>query len=347
MNRTTTLLTATCALLSSVAAPGISRAQHIDVLVEQQNGRLVTGSANFDTNSRTAGRRVFSYEFDGDFAVNNPGYNSLAAGSPSLPAGTQALPGNTALAWAFLPMTIAPHAANLFYWNGLESDGSPGIMPSDVQFGALPGPSYTLSLFDQSGVGIAVDGSNNFVPGGAIGSTTADGSLHLHRYYFLQDNDGNGATLPADGIYLFAMQFRMPGLQNSLPIFMVFGTPGSSVAALDTAAVPWVEQQLNLPGDFNQNGAVDAADYIVWRNTFNQTGAGLPADGDNSGTVDQLDYNLWRANVGGQSQLTVTATGTGATAGSPSSAIPEPGVGQLLLAAALTLALLSKSRATL
>ena len=325
---------------------GISRAQR-----RRRSRRATRRPAhhrqrNFDTNSRTAGRRVFSYEFDGDFAVNNPGYNSLAAGSPSLPAGTQALPGNAALAWDFLPMTIAPRTANLFYWNGLESDGSPGIMPSDVQFGALPGTSYTLSLFDQSGAGIAVDGSNNFVPGGTIDNTAADGSLHRHRYYFLQDNDGNNATLPADGIYLFAMQFRMPGLQNSLPIFMVFGTPGSSVAALDTAAVPWVEEQLNLPGDFNQDGAVDAADYIVWRNTLNQTGAGLPADGDNSGIVDQADYNLWRQHFGQTSQLIVsTGSALGATAGSPSSAIPEPSICQLFLIATLTLALFTSRTA--
>src|SRR5262249_1443813 len=30
-----------------------------------------------------------------------------------------------------------------------------------------------------------------------------------------------------------------------------------------------------LPGDFNHNGAVDAADYAVWRDTLGQSGAGL------------------------------------------------------------------------
>jgi hypothetical protein len=37
-----------------------------------------------------------------------------------------------------------------------------------------------------------------------------------------------------------------------------------------------------LPGDFNSDGAVDAADYVVWRNT--------------GGSPD--DYNDWRANFG-------------------------------------------------
>ena len=37
------------------------------------------------------------------------------------------------------------------------------------------------------------------------------------------------------------------------------------------------------PGDYNQNGFVDAADYVVWRDTLGQMGAGLAADGNNNG----------------------------------------------------------------
>jgi hypothetical protein len=54
----------------------------------------------------------------------------------------------------------------------------------------------------------------------------------------------------------------------------------------------------SLVGDYNENGVVDAADYVVWRHTLGETGAGLAADGDGSGAVDQADYDLWRANFG-------------------------------------------------
>jgi hypothetical protein len=339
MKFSTALFATMCAVLPVVAGPGTARAQHLDVLVQQQNGTLITGNANFDGSTWTTGRRVFAGEFDGDFAVNSPGYNALAAGSPSLPAGAQALPGNSALSWDFLPMTIAPRVANLFYWNGLESDGLPGISPGDVQFGLLPGPSYSLSLFDQSGGSFAVNGSSDVVPGGIIDDTAADGSLHRHRFYFLQDGDGNSLTLPADGIYLFAMRFRMTGLENSNPIFMLFGTPGSSVAALDDAAVPWVEQQLNLPGDYNQNGVVDGADYALWRDTMGQNGTGLAADGDGNEHVDQADYIFWREHFGEAAQLIVNAgLGSGATAGLPSNAaVPEPYGAQLLVVAIIGL----------
>lgn len=69
-----------------------------------------------------------------------------------------------------------------------------------------------------------------------------------------------------------------------------------------------------LPGDFNGDGVVDAADYTVWRDSLGQTGVGLPADGDHSGTVDQADYDLWKTNFG-------LGGGSGASA---NTAVPEP-----------------------
>jgi len=344
MKRCTIHRSLACFVLSVVAGPGALRAQHLDVLVQQQNGTLVTGSANFDTTTWTIGRRVFSGEFDADFAVNSPGYNALAAGSSSMPAGAQALLPNRALSWDFLPMTIAPQVSNLFYWNGLESDGSPGITPGDVQFGPLPGPGYTLALFDQSGGSFAVNGGPGFVPGGTIDSTATDGSLHRHRFYFLQDGDGNPSTLPADGIYLFALRFRMVGLVESKPVLMVFGTPGSSVAALDVAAVPWAELQLNLPGDYNGNGVVDGADYVLWRDMNGQSGAGLAADGDGNQQVNQADYLVWRQNFGARSQLIVgngPASGSGWVAGAT---IPEPSSAHVFLVAVAMIGAANRGR---
>jgi hypothetical protein len=64
-----------------------------------------------------------------------------------------------------------------------------------------------------------------------------------------------------------------------------------------------------LPGDYNGNGAVDGADYVLWRN-----GGPLQNEIVTPGTVDQADYNEWRARFG-------NAAGTGA-AGLTS--VPEP-----------------------
>jgi hypothetical protein len=52
-----------------------------------------------------------------------------------------------------------------------------------------------------------------------------------------------------------------------------------------------------LPGDYNGDGAVAAADYTVWRNTSGST-SDLRADGNGDGMVDALDYAVWKSNFG-------------------------------------------------
>jgi hypothetical protein len=54
-----------------------------------------------------------------------------------------------------------------------------------------------------------------------------------------------------------------------------------------------------LAGDYNRNGAVDAADYVVWRKALGSTVPPFTgADGDGSGIIDQADLAVWRANFG-------------------------------------------------
>jgi hypothetical protein len=73
-----------------------------------------------------------------------------------------------------------------------------------------------------------------------------------------------------------------------------------------------------VPGDFNNNGVVDAADYTVWRDTLGQTGEGLDADFDNSNSIDAIDYEIgWRENFGRNRFTIGPGSGNGA-------AVPEP-----------------------
>ena len=81
---------------------------------------------------------------------------------------------------------------------------------------------------------------------------------------------------------------------------------------------------LGVLGDYNHNGVVDAADYVVWRKTLGQSGPGLAADGTGplgtpDGLVDQLDYQLWRSHFG-----QTAGSGALADATNASDAIPEP-----------------------
>ncbi len=53
-----------------------------------------------------------------------------------------------------------------------------------------------------------------------------------------------------------------------------------------------------LAGDYDNNGVVDAGDYVVWRKSF-ASGIPLPYNETVSpGITDSLDYNAWRLNFG-------------------------------------------------
>ena len=75
--------------------------------------------------------------------------------------------------------------------------------------------------------------------------------------------------------------------------------------------MPW-SSSAPIVGDFNRNGSVDAADYVVWRKSLGQTAPNLAADIDLNGKVDAGDYAIWRSQFG--------RTANGGSA----SSIPEP-----------------------
>ncbi len=81
-----------------------------------------------------------------------------------------------------------------------------------------------------------------------------------------------------------------------------------------------------LAGDYNNNGVVDTADYVVWRE--NEGTNNLLSNNPIAGTIGQAHYNQWRSNFGD--------TTPGAGAGVGAGAVPEPGT---LLLAAMVLAL--------
>jgi hypothetical protein len=74
----------------------------------------------------------------------------------------------------------------------------------------------------------------------------------------------------------------------------------------------------NAPGDYNNNGVVDAADYVLWRKTV-ASGYNAAADGNDDGVVNGSDYTYWRQRFGNP-----FASGAGSGAGSSPAAVPEP-----------------------
>ena len=68
------------------------------------------------------------------------------------------------------------------------------------------------------------------------------------------------------------------------------------------------------PGDYNGDGVVDTADYVVWRKAAGTTN--VWADGDGNGTVGSEDYDIWRTAFSAGSAIGQN--------GSIAAPVPEP-----------------------
>ncbi|WP_428304460.1 hypothetical protein [Lacipirellula sp.] len=321
---------------------GSAGAQHADVLVQTLGNRLATGNADFDSGAWTLGRRVYPSEFGSNWSVNNPGFNALAANSPSMPVGASRLPGNTSLTWDFMPMKIGGVLQNAFYWDGV------GSTVAAVDFGVLPGPEYEIALYGRNAP-VAVDGAPSLVAGDVIDVTSSSGALHSHRYFYLDSGNQNTASSPADGIYLLSLRMKMNGYDPSQPIYMVLGTPGSTLAALQ-AAESWVnawadELAPDFDADFNGDWVVDGSDFLVWQRNFGATNARLAlGDADRDGIVGAGDLAVWRDEFG----LSIDSFpgAVNGTLPTPAvSVIPEPGSAVLFLLGFSMLARCTRTRA--
>jgi WD40 repeat protein len=142
--------------------------------------------------------------------------------------------------------------------------------------------------------------------------------------------DGNTAILGArflDTAYVFDVQTGALLTTLTGPVDSQFGT---SVAINGNTAVVGarlennstgaayvfdVSRDLALAGDFNNDGTIDAADYIAWRN-----GLGT--------TYTEADYDTWRTNFG---RSATEAAAVGNTLGDSSVNVPEPTTAWLVL----------------
>jgi hypothetical protein len=145
----------------------------------------------------------------------------------------------------------------------------------------------------------------------------------------MRDDNGVvvGAGTPgADATMTFPMTLTAAGF-DSLRIGGPSGlsSAGGGATGFDNIILSLID--IGTPGgsaDFNGNGTIDAADYVIWRNNAGAMGTGTQATGDANGdtNVNQADYELWRAGFG-------TAAPGGAGLGA-AAAVPEPALTALL-----------------
>jgi hypothetical protein len=132
--------------------------------------------------------------------------------------------------------------------------------------------------------------------------------------------DGALTLPPGTGFGLGSM-FRTAGGTRDLRLeFLQTGMNSPSIGAVVYGAVTVPPMPgVGTPGDYNNNGTVDAADYVLWRN-------GGPLQNDPTTGVQPEDYTTWRTNFG--------RTGAGGSA-LGASAVPEPTAAALVLVIAV------------
>jgi hypothetical protein len=145
-----------------------------------------------------------------------------------------------------------------------------------------------------------------------------------------------------DGKNLVTVRFTVPaGVTGTFPLtfgaaqnnLLVEGTATQlPVNLADTGQITIVPA--GVPGDYNNNGVVDAADYAVWRDRLG-TATTLPNEvsGVTPGSVTNEDYAAWRARFGRTS-----GSGSGASLAF-AAAVPEPSSAIVLAAFALLMLL--------
>jgi T5SS/PEP-CTERM-associated repeat protein len=184
--------------------------------------------------------------------------------------------------------------------------------------------------------------------GGLVSPGTSPGALHIDGDYMQSAggellielaSDFSHDQLLVTGKATLDGTLQVALLNGFMPsvgkLFEVLHSGGGIVGAIASTTLPTLAPNLDwnvtysnvavflqvistLPGDYDQNGFVDAADYVVWR--ANVGAATLHnRDANSTGLVGQADYDFWRANFG----RTAAASGSIA-AGSAGAAVPEP-----------------------
>jgi hypothetical protein len=177
--------------------------------------------------------------------------------------------------------------------------------------GAFPELPFGATAADVSPDGRFIVIRSSVFPNGylyerAVGQSVAD-ALHGTAIQFSLGPESQGEAIgwAADGQGLFTTS-EFDGA-SSAPIH----------------AYAFTAPQPILPGDYNGDERVDAADYTVWRDLLGTT-ALLPNETATLGEVTSEDYDVWRTHFG------TSAAGAG-----QATAVPEPAAWLLLVAASL------------
>ena len=161
---------------------------------------------------------------------------------------------------------------------------------------------------------------------GFLNSTSNSGKT-VHQMFFNTQFE----TLGGDG-WIRLIEFLEDGttvrVRTYSPLLDLYRTTAEYQFEFQLTPLP------SLPGDYNGDHIVNAADYVLYRKYFGSR-SNSTADANNDGIVNEFDYQIWRQRFGNPLPP---------AAGTSFAAIPEPSAGFLLLIAAYSFLAVHQSR---
>lgn len=200
--------------------------------------------------------------------------------------------------------------------------------PVELLFQAVDSDYDTATGMDGNGNG-AVDGAAVWV-------------AQVFPTLSVGNNDWQHVSVDlTDGTTIADMNVPTPFFNNELSFQWIlaynnggFGFDSGNMVSVDNVRIEYIGSvPEGTPGDYNEDGTVNAADYVVWRNVVG-TSAELPnRNPDLTGDIAEGDYQYWVANFsdGGQGASVATA-------------VPEPMTVVLSFTALATLGVLIRKR---
>jgi glucose/arabinose dehydrogenase len=185
--------------------------------------------------------------------------------------------------------------------------------------GAIPA-GYVPPVYDYGHIGSGGDANylGNAVIGGYI-YRGPDPSLQ-GTYFFADEVSGHKWEMNTSTFAVTNIDSMLTPNTGSISAPASFGEDAVGneyIVSYGSGSVFRINTTEVLPGDYNADGTVDAADYTVWRDTLGMsvTPHGSGADGDGNGSVGPEDYAFWADNFG--HSVHTSSPGGGA-------AVPEP-----------------------
>jgi hypothetical protein len=226
--------------------------------------------------------------------------------------------------------------------------------PGQYIAGAQPKPEIKIQVFNFSN---CYSGMCSPSDPRAKWAISGDGGVTVQSTVTDLDSAAGGMRVDITRTTATDFSVTLTPLANPGAAFTTTGTFDNATFPIDWfqfESFNGIESDAGTPiaGDFNSNGKVDAADYVLWRNK-NGTNNPLNNDGGLGTPINIAHYNLWKSGFGNSGGAPTTATDfyirsmsiSAPGSGLGSGTVPEPSsFVYLVSAAASSISLLNRRR---